>query len=125
MVSYRIKTPKRSEPCVPTSKKRFNHQTWKMPSPTSTPIWKMLHHLTLPFVLSAVFLWVRSRITMYDCSSLTWAKSSDNSRTGPLLAACLSKHRMNLHTLSFQWVRWSVSLWHVDDTMDVERDFLA
>ena len=63
-ISYRLRTPRRSALFLPTSKNRFNHQTWKIPSPTKTIIWKMLHHLTLPFVLSAVLRWVRSRTTM-------------------------------------------------------------
>lgn len=63
-ISYRLRTPKRWELFLPTSKNLFNHQTWKMPSPTKTPIWNMLHHLTLAFVLSAVFRWVLSRRTM-------------------------------------------------------------
>lgn len=54
-----------------TSKNLFNHHTWNTPSPSKTPSWKMLHHLTLAFVLSAVFLCVRSLIIIYCCSSLT------------------------------------------------------
>ena len=63
-ISYRLKTPKRWELFFPTSKNLFNHHTWKIPSPIKTPIWNMLHHLTLAFVLSAVFRWVLSRRTM-------------------------------------------------------------
>lgn len=63
-ISYRLKTPKRWELFFPTSKNLFNHHTWKIPSPIKTPIWNMLHHLTLAFVLSAVFRWVLSRSTM-------------------------------------------------------------
>lgn len=63
-ISYRLKTPKRWELFLPTSKNLFNHHTWKIPSPIKTPIWNMLHHLTLAFVLSAVFRWVLSRRTM-------------------------------------------------------------
>lgn len=44
----------------------------------TTPRMKTFHHLTRLFVLSAVLRWVRSRTTMYDCSSLTWARSSDS-----------------------------------------------
>lgn len=47
-----------------TSKKRFSHQTWKIPSPMTTASWKILHHFTRPFVLSAVFRCTRSRTTM-------------------------------------------------------------
>ena len=64
-----------------TSKNLFNHQTWKIPSPINTPNWKIDHHLTLEFVLSAVFLCVLSRTTMYDCSSLTCERSSESFRT--------------------------------------------
>ena len=67
--------------CTLTSKNLLSHQTWKMPSPMSTPSWNILHHLTLPFVLSAVFRCVRSLMTMYDCSSLTCDRRSDNWRT--------------------------------------------
>jgi hypothetical protein len=81
-ISYRLRTPKRSALFLPTSKNRFSHHTWKMPSPIKTPIWKMLHHLTRPFVLSAVFRCILSRTTIYDCSSLTWARSSESWRTG-------------------------------------------
>jgi len=88
-ISYRLNTPKRSALFFPTSKNRFNHQTWKIPSAVKTSIWKILHHLTLEFVLSAVLRWVRSRTTMYDCSSLTWARSSESWRT-----------------------RWNVSFWY-------------
>jgi hypothetical protein len=63
-ISYRLKTPKRWELFLPTSKNLFSHHTWKIPSPIKTPIWNMLHHLTLAFVLSAVFRWVLSRRTM-------------------------------------------------------------
>src|SRR5271168_4954016 len=64
-----------------TSKNLFNHHTWKIPSPINTPSWKIDHHLTLAFVLSAVFLCVRSLTTMYDCSSLTCESSSESCRT--------------------------------------------
>ena len=64
-----------------TSKNRLSHQTWKIPSPIRTASWKMLHHFTRAFVLSAVFRWTRSRRTMKDCSSLTWAKASERRRT--------------------------------------------
>lgn len=47
-----------------TSKNLFSHHTWKTPSAINTPSWKIDHHLTLAFVLSAVFLCVRSRTTM-------------------------------------------------------------
>jgi len=63
-ISYRLRTPKRAALFLPTSKNRFNHQTWKIHSPIKTPIWKILHHLTLPFVLSAVLRWVLSRTTI-------------------------------------------------------------
>jgi hypothetical protein len=65
-------------PAYRTSKNLFNHHTWKIPSPISTPNWKIDHHLTLAFVLSAVFRCVRSLTTMYDCSSLTWERSSES-----------------------------------------------
>lgn len=68
-------------PAYRTSKNLFNHHTWKMPSPIRTPSWKIDHHLTLAFVLSAVFLCVRSLTTMYDCSSLTCERSSESCRT--------------------------------------------
>jgi hypothetical protein len=80
-ISYRLKTPKRSALFLPTSKNRFSHQTWKTPSAANTPIWKMLHHFTRALVLSAVFRCVRSRRTIYDCSSLTCASSSESCRT--------------------------------------------
>lgn len=47
-----------------TSKNRFSHHTWNMPSPISTLTWKMLHHFTRALVLSAVLRCVRSRTTM-------------------------------------------------------------
>jgi len=67
-----LQTPRKNQPKAPfvylveslTSKNRFSHQTWKMPSPMTTPIWKMLHHLTRALVLSAVLRCVRSRTTM-------------------------------------------------------------
>jgi hypothetical protein len=65
-------------PAYRTSKNLFNHHTWKIPSPISTPNWKIDHHLTLAFVLSAVFLCVRSLTTMYDCSSLTCERRSES-----------------------------------------------
>jgi hypothetical protein len=37
-ISYRLRTPKRWELFLPTSKNLFSHQTWKIPSPTKTPI---------------------------------------------------------------------------------------
>ena len=46
------------------------------------PITNRFHHLTRALVLSAVLRWVRSRMTMYCCSSLTWSMSSDSVRTG-------------------------------------------
>lgn len=64
-----------------TSKNLLSHQTWKTDSPMTTPMMKTFHHLTRLFVLSAVFRWVRSRTTMYDCSSLTWARISESLRT--------------------------------------------
>lgn len=51
----------------------------------TTPMMKTFHHLTRLFVLSAVFRWVRSRTTMYDCSSLTWARISESLRTETVL----------------------------------------
>ena len=54
-----------------TSKKRRNHQTWNRDSPITRPMMKKFHHLTRALVLSAVLRWVRSRMTMYCCSSLT------------------------------------------------------
>lgn len=47
-----------------TSKNLRSHQTWKMKSLMTTMMTKMFHHLTRAFVLSAVFLCVRSRTTM-------------------------------------------------------------
>lgn len=41
----------------------------------------MFHHFTRLLVLSAVLRWVRSRTTMYDCSSLTWERTSESLRT--------------------------------------------
>ena len=64
-----------------TSKNRLSHQTWNIPSPMSTPSWKMLHHFTRALVDSAVLRWVRSRTTIYPCSSLTWTTNSPNVRT--------------------------------------------
>ena len=57
----------------------------------------MLHHFTREFVLSAVFLCVLSRMTMYDCSSLTCATSSERVRTARQ-SACLSKRRDVAHS---------------------------
>jgi hypothetical protein len=48
-----------------TSKNRFRYHTWNSPFPPTTPSWKMLHHFTREFVLSAVFRWTISRTTMY------------------------------------------------------------
>lgn len=64
-----------------TSKNLFNHHTWKTPSPISTPSWKIDHHFTRALVLSAVLRCVRSRITMYACSSLTCDRTSFIFRT--------------------------------------------
>jgi hypothetical protein len=114
-----------------TSKNLFNHQTWKTPSPISTPSWKIDHHFTLAFVLSAVFLCVRSRTTMYDCSSLTCVRRSDNSRTGCLLVLSQNfRGSIQLDvkgqlTLFLQRISWRVRLGHVYDTMHVERHLFA
>lgn len=64
-----------------TSKNLRSHQTWNTDSPMTTLRMKMFHHLTRLLVLSAVFRWVRSRTTMYDCSSLTWERTSESLRT--------------------------------------------
>ena len=94
-----------SEALVLTSKNLFNHQTWKMPSPTNTNIWKMLHHFTLEFVLSAVFLCVLSRMTIYDCSSLTCATSSERVRTVISLGCC-----PNVRTIAHSYLLCPVGL---------------
>src|SRR5271168_495821 len=90
-----------------TSKNLFNHHTWKIPSPIRTPSWKIDHHLTLAFVLSAVFLCVRSLTTMYDCSSLTCERSSESCRTVILSAAARSIEQA-LPTFCFEWIGWRI-----------------
>lgn len=91
----------------------------------------MLHHLTLALVLSAVFLCVLSLTTMYDCSSLTCAMSSDSWRTGECQQFIMRRmHRSRLcrdwviHTLLLQWVLWRLGLGNIDDTVDIEGDLL-
>jgi len=55
-----------------TSKNLRIHHTCHAEFPATTPNWKMLHHFTLEFVLSAVFLWFLSLMIIYSCSSWTW-----------------------------------------------------
>lgn len=112
-----------------TSKNLRSHQTWKTDSPTTTPMMKMFHHFTRLLVLSAVFRWVRSRTTMYDCSSLTWERTSESLRT---IIACQPGRdhsyrcvRKLMHTFRLQRVLRRLGLGDVDDPVDVEGDLLA
>lgn len=109
-----------------TSKNLFNHHTWNTPSPSRTPSWKMLHHFTLAFVLSAVFLCVRSLITIYCCSSLTCETSWKRAFTefhSHINSIPIAKQKTR-HTLSFQWICSYLRLGHIHDPMHVKWDFL-
>ena len=111
---------------VDTSKNRFNHHTWNTPSPSKTPSWKILHHLTLAFVLSAVFLCVRSLIIIYCCSSLTCETSWKSAFTrfhSHINQSPIAKQK-KWHTLGFQRICSHLRLGHIHDAMHVKWDFL-
>lgn len=115
-----------------TSKNLFSHQTWKTPSPISTASWKILHHLTRLFVLSAVFRCTLSRTTIYDCSSLTWARFSKSRRTNNhqrfyVSQESLCARRFNpvfSPTFSLQGILRHFRFRDVDDSVHIERNFL-
>ena len=65
----------------------------------TTPMTNMFHHLTRALVLSAVLRWVRSRTTMYDCSSLTWARRSERRRTIEEMASQYGNSAISLEVL--------------------------
>lgn len=114
----------------PTSKNLFSHQTWNTPSASSTPNWKILHHLTLAFVLSAVFLCVLSLTTIYPCSSLTCATSSESCRTVPAGQSRLQPPQRTPDqgaklTFLVQRILRRFRLGHVDDSVHVERHLLG
>ena len=131
-------TSRQSSTRTLTSKNRLSHHTWKIPSPIKTPSWKILHHFTLAFVLSAVFLCVRSLTMMYDCSSLTWLRSSEscftvathrNQHCIPAFAFQIfsptPQQGWGPRTFRFQRIWWYFRLRHVNNPMDIKRDFLC
>lgn len=83
----------------------------------------MLHHLTRAFVLSAVFRCVLSLTTMYCCSSLTCATSSDSCRTVLCQITCARRSKPS-RTLLLQWVLRCLRLRHVYDSVHIERHLL-
>ena len=80
------------------------------------------HHFTRALVDSAVLRCVRSRTTMYSCSSFTEVKPCANNRISRSMGATISVPNMNNGVSVYKWVRLRTVciVSDINDTVHVE-----